>query len=88
MDSVDPAGGVFITAEGLLMYLQPEHALGLIDQCAKRFPDGRLLDLPPPFVSVWSRLGIRTSLRYRIPEMPFNISVARTASVFDLLEFG
>lgn len=28
MDSVDPAGGVFITAEGLLMYLQPEQALG------------------------------------------------------------
>jgi O-methyltransferase involved in polyketide biosynthesis len=82
MDSVDPSGGVFITAEGLLMYLQPEQALGLISQCAKRFPGGRLLfDLPPPFVSMWSRLGIRTSLRYRIPAMPFNMSVAQAADL-------
>ena len=49
MESVDPSGGVFITAEGLLMYLQPEQALGLIAQCAKRFPGGQMLfDLPRP----------------------------------------
>ncbi|OBA82068.1 methyltransferase [Mycobacterium sp. 1164966.3] len=82
MNSVDPADGVFITAEGLLMYLQPEQALELIGQCAKRFPGGRLLfDLPPPFISMWSRLGIRTSLRYRIPEMPFNMSAAQAAEL-------
>jgi O-methyltransferase involved in polyketide biosynthesis len=82
MDCVDPSDGVFITAEGLLMYLQPEQALELIGQCAKRFPGGRLLfDLPPPFVSMWSRLGIRTSLRYRIPEMPFNMSPAQAAEL-------
>jgi O-methyltransferase involved in polyketide biosynthesis len=47
MESVDPSGGVFITAEGLLMYLQPDQALGLIAQCAKRFPGGQMLfDLP------------------------------------------
>ena len=34
--------GVFITAEGLLMYLQPEESLGLIAECAKRFPGGRM----------------------------------------------
>jgi O-methyltransferase involved in polyketide biosynthesis len=51
MDTVDPAGGVVITAEGLLMYLQPEQALGLITQCAKRFPGGQMLfDLPPGLV--------------------------------------
>ena len=38
MDSVDDTHGVFITAEGLLMYLQPDEAMGLITQCAKRFP--------------------------------------------------
>jgi len=30
MDSVDDSNGVFVTAEGLLMYLQPEQALELI----------------------------------------------------------
>lgn len=63
MDSVDPAGGVFITAEGLLMYLQPEQALGLIAQCAQTFPGGQMLfDLPPRWFAGWSRLGLRTSL--------------------------
>jgi O-methyltransferase involved in polyketide biosynthesis len=43
IESVDPSNGVFVTAEGLLMYLQPEQALGLIAQCAKRFPGGQML---------------------------------------------
>lgn len=82
MDAVDPSGGMFITAEGLLMYLQPEQALGLIAQCAKTFPGGRMLfDLPPTWFSRWSRLGIRTSLRYKIPPMPFSLSVAQAADL-------
>src|SRR3954454_15298784 len=40
MDTVPVEDGVFITAEGLLMYLQPEDALGLIAECAARFPGG------------------------------------------------
>jgi O-methyltransferase involved in polyketide biosynthesis len=36
MDAIDPAQGVFVTAEGLLMYLQPDQALGLIEECARR----------------------------------------------------
>ncbi len=35
---IDSSKGVFITAEGLLMYLQPKEAMGLIAECAKRFP--------------------------------------------------
>ena len=58
MDSVDDSDRVFITAEGLLMYLQPEQALGLIAQCAKRFPGGQMLfDLPPAWFSRLSRYG-------------------------------
>ncbi len=48
--SVGPtdSDGVFITAEGLLMYLQPTEAMGLITECARRFPGGRMMfDLPP-----------------------------------------
>ncbi|WAC92808.1 class I SAM-dependent methyltransferase [Mycobacterium sp. Aquia_213] len=82
MDSVDPAGGVFITAEGLLMYLQPEQAMGLITQCASRFPGGRMMfDLPPAWVSRVSRRGMRTSRRYKGPPLPFSLSAAEVADL-------
>jgi O-methyltransferase involved in polyketide biosynthesis len=81
-ESVDPSGGVFITAEGLLMYLQPEQALELIAQCAKRFPGGQMLfDLPPVWSAKVSRHGLRTSLRYKAPPMPFSLSVAQAADL-------
>ncbi|KZS69517.1 methyltransferase [Mycobacterium kansasii] len=82
MDCVDSSAGVFITAEGLLMYLQPEQALALISECAKNFPGGQMLfDLPPRWFTLFSRLGIRTSLRYKIPPMPFSLSVAQAADL-------
>ena len=78
MDRVDPSEGVFITTEGLLMYLQPEEALGLIAECAKRFPGGAMMfDLPPVFFAAWIRRGSRMSLRYRMPPMPFTLSPTR-----------
>ena len=82
MDAVDPSGGVFITAEGLLMYLQPEQALDLIGQCAKRFPGGQMLfDMPPRWFALWTRLGVRTSMRYKMPTMPFSLTVAQAAAL-------
>ena len=57
------------------MYLQPEEALGLIAECAKRFPGGQMMfDLPPVLFAAWIRRGSRTSLRYRVPPMPFTLS--------------
>jgi len=82
MDTVDPSDGVFITAEGLLMYLQPEQALELIGQCAKKFPGGQLLfDMPPRWFALGSRLGMRTSPRYKIPPMPFSLTVRQAAGL-------
>ncbi|GFG55375.1 methyltransferase [Mycolicibacterium agri] len=82
MDRVDPSDGVFITAEGLLMYLQPEEALGLITECAKRFPGGQMMfDLPPVLFGSWLRRGIPTSLRYRVPPMPFTLSPEQIANL-------
>lgn len=82
MDEVDPSKGVFITTEGLLMYLQPGEAMRLITACADRFPGGRLLfDLPPPWFSVLTRRGLRTSLRYKVPPMPFSLSVGQAAEL-------
>ncbi len=76
MDRVDAGDGVFITAEGLLMYLQPDEAMDLIRQCAKRFPGGQMFfDLPPTAVKKIFPKGIRASKRYRVPPMPFSLSI-------------
>ena len=84
MDRVDPSEGVFITAEGLLMYLQPDEALGLITECARRFPGGQMMfDLPPVLFAAWIRNGSRTSLRYRVPPMPFTLAPSEIANLAD-----
>jgi O-methyltransferase involved in polyketide biosynthesis len=87
MDSVDDSDGVFITAEGLLMYLQPEQAHDLIAQCAKRFPGGQMIfDLPPAWFSRLSRWGgLRPTLRYKMPPMPFSRSAARAADLVNMV---
>lgn len=84
MDRVDASQGVFITAEGLLMYLQPEQALELIAECAHRFPGAQMLfDLAPLWLSALSRsgLGLRPSRRYRVPPMPFSRSAHALAEL-------
>jgi len=82
MDHVDDSDGVFVTAEGLLMYLQPEESMALITACAQRFPGGQMMfDLPPSWFAWWARKGMRTSLRYRVPPMPFSLSVAEAADL-------
>ena len=76
MDRVDSSNGVFITAEGLLMYLQPDEAMDLIAQCAKRFPGGQMFfDLPPTIIKKVAPNGIRASKNYRVPPMPFSLSI-------------
>jgi O-methyltransferase involved in polyketide biosynthesis len=78
MDEVDAEHGVFITAEGPMMYLEPDDALQLIAECASRFPGGQMMfDPPPALFAIWDRRGMRTSLRYRIPPMPFTCPFRR-----------
>jgi len=82
MPLVDSGTGVFITAEGLLMYLQPHDAMGLIAECAKRFPGGQMFfDLPPVFVKRLAPRGMMSSRRYRVPPMPFSLSVRQLADL-------
>jgi len=82
MDAVDSSNGVFITAEGLLMYLQPDEAMGLITECARRFPGGQMLfDLPPVLVKKFAPKGMRSSRRYRVPPMPFSLSADQLADL-------
>ncbi|HKV21613.1 MAG TPA: class I SAM-dependent methyltransferase, partial [Mycobacterium sp.] len=78
--------GVFITTEGLLMYLQPEEALGLITECAKRFPGGQMMfDLPPVLFASWIRGGSRIALRYKVPPMPFTLSPSDIANLVNTI---
>jgi O-methyltransferase involved in polyketide biosynthesis len=82
MDKVDTSDGVFITAEGLLMYLQPDEAMGLITECARRFPGGQMIfDLPPVLVKKLAPRGLRSSRRYRVPPMPFSLSASQLADL-------
>ena len=76
MDRVDPSDGVFVTAEGLLMYLDPDDALGLIRECAKRFPGGQMMfDNVPQWFSKRTVNGkLKLSDRYVAPPMPFSLS--------------
>jgi O-methyltransferase involved in polyketide biosynthesis len=83
MDDVDETNGVFITAEGLLMYLQPQEALGLIAECARRFPGGQMMfDLPPRWATALTRSRLVASMRYRVPAMPFSMSPREIAEFF------
>ena len=76
MDRIDSGDGVFITAEGLLMYLLPEQAMELITACAQRFPGGQMFfDLPPTIIKKVAPKGIRASRNYRVPPMPFSLSI-------------
>jgi O-methyltransferase involved in polyketide biosynthesis len=75
MDRVDAGNGVFITAEGILPYLQPEQALSLIGECARRFPGGEMIfDLPTKLQAELNRHGMRTTLRGGWPPTPFGLS--------------
>ncbi|WP_103353577.1 class I SAM-dependent methyltransferase [Amycolatopsis sp. CA-128772] len=61
----DPARGVFISAEGLFMYLERDDVLALIADCAARFPGGQLFfDSIPPWLS---RRTLKSGPRGRPP---------------------
>ena len=40
-----------------------------------------MFDLPPAWFSAWARRGMRTSLRYKVPPMPFSMSPAQAADL-------
>jgi O-methyltransferase involved in polyketide biosynthesis len=83
MERVRTDDGVFITAEGLLMYLQPSEALGLIAACAERFAGGRMMfDLAPDWFAKGITRGLlRPTLRYRVPPMPFSMTPSELANL-------
>jgi O-methyltransferase involved in polyketide biosynthesis len=85
MDHVDPQGGVFITAEGLLPYLEPSEALDLIGECARRFPGGQMMfDLPPKSQALLAaRPRLWKVMRGDWPRTPFSLTVRELAKLAD-----
>jgi O-methyltransferase involved in polyketide biosynthesis len=82
MDRVDTTDGAFVTAEGLLMYLQPHESMRLITECARRFPGGQMIfDLPPVLMKKMAPKGMRVSSRYRVPRMPFSLTPSQLADL-------
>ena len=82
MDRVDATNGVFITAEGLLMYLEPEESLGLIADCAARFPGGQMMfDSLPRWFTSRTLKGFTLSERYQVPVMPFGQSTDEALAI-------
>ncbi|HYQ65084.1 class I SAM-dependent methyltransferase [Actinophytocola sp.] len=80
LDHVDPANGVFISAEGLFMYLDRTEVLSLIADCAERFPGGQLFfDSLPKWFSERTLRGYRLTDRYTAPPMPFSLTVSEAA---------
>ncbi len=75
MAQVDPSNGVLIVAQGLLMYLQPEEVRHLFCAIAERFAGaGLIFDTVPRGFSHLTRLGLRKTLHYRLPPMPWGIN--------------
>ena len=80
MDEVDPSAGVLVTAQGLLMYFQPEQAEGLITAVAGRFPGGRMIfDAITPLVSKQVVSQLRGGGAFEPPPLHWFLSAADLA---------
>jgi O-methyltransferase involved in polyketide biosynthesis len=90
MDSVDSRDGVFITAQGLLMYLHQSDVYTLILRCAKAFPGAVMMFDAVPRLFTVSILGntipgacLMPGKRngedgYRLPPMPWSSTFEKT----------
>jgi O-methyltransferase involved in polyketide biosynthesis len=75
MDEVDSSSGVFIVAQGLLMYLDPGMVGQLFAAIADRFPGADFVfDAIPKWFSDLTVLGLNQTARYRLPPMPWGIN--------------
>jgi O-methyltransferase involved in polyketide biosynthesis len=78
MEHVDPAGDLLLSAQGLLMYFEPERVRELVAACARRFPRaGMVFDGVPPWFSRRTVSGqMKTAQGYRTPPMPWAVDAA------------
>lgn len=82
LDDVDDSRGVLVTAQGLLMYLQPADVRRLIALCAARLPGGTLLfDAVLRWFSRRTLRGTTTAGGYQTPPMPWGIDRRELAAI-------
>ncbi len=82
MDEVDPSAGVFIVAQGLLMYLDPALVGALLSGIAERFPGAEIVfDAIPRWFSELTMSGVQQTPQYRLPPMPWGINTDEIAGV-------
>jgi hypothetical protein len=74
MDAVDPSSGVFIVAQGLFMYLEPDAVRRLFVDIAERFLGAEMVfDVIPRWFSRLTLRGLRRTPNYCLPPMPWGI---------------
>lgn len=82
MEQVDTAQPSFITAAGLLMYLEPAEVRRLIVACAQRFPGGGMVfDAIPHWFSRKTLRGYRRTASYTAPPMPWALDADEKTSL-------
>ena len=83
LDEIDRARGTLVTAQGLLMYLEPEQVHELIAACAARIPAGGLLfDAVPRWLSERTqREPLGKPDGYRPPPWTWGIDAAEVARI-------
>lgn len=75
-EAVDAQAPVFIVAQGLLMYLQPEQVRSLLQGVAARFaPLEMMFDVVPPWAVLLTQSpgGMWKTVHYRVPPMHWGI---------------
>ena len=86
MEQVDPTHAVLISAQGLLMYFQPDDVRRLIDRCGERLPGATMLfDAMPRWFSRRTVEGKMSNARgYRPPPMPWGVDTAELQRLREL----
>jgi O-methyltransferase involved in polyketide biosynthesis len=74
MEHVDPASGLCVIAQGLLMYFQPSLVEQLFCAIAARFPGAMMVfDTVPAWFSKLTMKGLKQTRHYLLPPMPWGI---------------
>jgi O-methyltransferase involved in polyketide biosynthesis len=83
MDEVDPSRGVFVTAQGLFMYLAEADVRRLFTAIADRFPGVEVMfdTIPPWFSRRTLRGGFAKTAHYRTPAMPWGVKRSEVAGL-------
>lgn len=75
MDEVDPGRGVFVTAQGLLMYFEEYETRALLTAILDRFPGVDIMfDTIPRWFSRKTLTGLWKTRHYRTPPMPWGVN--------------